>query len=185
MIDESGVSTAVEGGRSDVTVLFGERFQASDGFDVVFREGMELVERTAAYLDGDGRRAAKVLKPPVTVLYATESMRLTTRLLDLASWLLIKRALKDGEITDKEARRKRQRVKLQSLGRPSHIKGFDDLPEGIRDLIVESFALHDRIKRLDQAMMATLHDFTPQSDTAIDVNPVGDQMTKLRLAFGG
>lgn len=60
---------------------------------------MLLVETTAAYLDGPGRREAKLLKPPVSVLYATESMRLTTRLLDLASWLLVRRALKEGEIT--------------------------------------------------------------------------------------
>ena len=29
--------------------------------------------------------------------YATESMRLTTRLLELASWLMVRRALKEGD----------------------------------------------------------------------------------------
>jgi len=185
MADELRVSTNLEGGNNSVTVLFGERFQNSDGFDIVFREGMELVERTAAYLDGTGRREAKALKPPLNMLYATESMRLTTRLLDLASWLLIRRALKQGEIDEEQARRKRQRVKLQSLGRPSHIKRFHDLPEGIRSLIEESFALHDRIKRLDRAMMATLSEVHAGKDADSNVNPVGLQMNKLRLAFGG
>ena len=46
---------------------------------------MGLVERTAAYLDGQGRKEARALRGPVAVLYATESMRLTTRLLELAS----------------------------------------------------------------------------------------------------
>lgn len=49
-----------------VTVSFGQRFQASSQFDLVFKEGMQLVETTAAYLDGPGRREAKLLKPPLT-----------------------------------------------------------------------------------------------------------------------
>ena len=48
-------------GADGVTVSFGERFQASAQFDRVFKEGMSLVERTAAYLDGEGRNAAKLL----------------------------------------------------------------------------------------------------------------------------
>ncbi len=163
-----------------VTVSFGERFQASAQFDRVFKEGMSLVERTAAYLDGDGRKAAKSLTGATTVLYTTESMRLTTRLLDLASWLLIRRALKDGEITPAEAQKKRARVKLQSLGRPSHIRGFAELPEGLQVLIEESFALHDRIVQLDLAMTAPAEE---QMVAAITVNPVGAQLSRLERAF--
>ncbi len=164
-----------------VTVSFGERFQSSQQFDQVFKEGMALVERTAAYLDGDGRAAAKGLAGATTVLYTTESMRLTTRLLDLASWLLIRRAFKDGEITADEAEKKRSRVKLQSLGRPSHIRGFADLPEGLQKLIEESFSLHDRIVQLDLAMMA----LKPTGEVAaVTVNPVGAQIHRLERAFG-
>ncbi len=64
-----------------ITVSFGERFAASDQFDAIFKEGMALVERTATYLDGAGRKESRALRGPVAVLYATESMRLTTRLL--------------------------------------------------------------------------------------------------------
>ena len=106
------------------TVSFGERFAASDQFDAIFKEGMGLVERTATYLDGQGRKEARALRGPVAVLYATESMRLTTRLLELASWLMIRRALKEGEITPQEARAKRERVKLRAPGRPTAYQGF-------------------------------------------------------------
>ena len=119
-----------EPARAGTTVSFGERFAASDQFDAIFKEGMGLVERTAAYLDGQGRKEARALRGPVAVLYATESMRLTTRLLELASWLMIRRALKEGEITVEEARNKRERVKLRAPGRPSHVKGFVELPQG-------------------------------------------------------
>lgn len=163
------------------TISFGERFQSSEQFNQIFKEGMALVERTANYLDGSGRRDAKDLTPATTVLYATESMRLTTRLLDVASWLLIRRALKQGEITASEARVKRQSVKLQTLGRPAHTKGFDDLPLKLRVLIDESFEMLDRVLQLDRAMNLNAPT-DAQPETA--VNPVGVQLGQLHAAFG-
>jgi regulator of CtrA degradation len=162
------------------TVSFGERFQTSEQFDHMFRDGMALVERTAAYLDGPGRKEAKTLQGGVGVLYATESMRLTTRLLDLASWLLIRRALRDGEISEEEAQKKRRRVKLQAFGRPSHVKNFAELPQGLKGLIEESFALHDRISQLDRVMSK------PQEierETSSVANPVAQQVGMLERAF--
>ena len=162
-----------------VTVSFGERFAASDQFNAIFKEGMSLVERTAAYLDGLGRKEARQLRGPVSVLYATESMRLTTRLLELASWLMIRRAQKEGEITAQEARSKRQRVKLRPTGRPAHVRGFAELPEGLQRLIGASYALNDRIVQLDRAIEVVVDEALPAA------NPVGAQVTRLEEAFGG
>lgn len=162
-----------------VTVSFGEHFAASDQFDAIFKEGMTLVERTAAYLDGPGRKEARGLKGPVAVLYATESMRLTTRLLELASWLMIRRAVKEGEITADEARSKRERVRLKVAGRPQHVKGFTELPPGLRDMIEASYALNDRIIQLDRAMEVVVGMESP----ALRDNPVGAQVTRLEEAF--
>ena len=163
-----------------VTVSFGERFAASDQFDAIFKEGMGLVERTASYLDGPGRKEARLLRGPVSVLYATESMRLTTRLLELASWLMIRRALKAGEITDEEARVKRERVRLRAPGRASHVKGFADLPDGLRRLIEASFALNDRIVQLDRAMQVVVGE-----PPVIASNPVEAQVLRIEEAFAG
>ena len=73
---------------------------------------MDLVEETAAYLDGAGRTEAKALERSVSLTYATESMRLTTRLMQLASWLLLHRAVKEGEMTLTQANREKTKVKL-------------------------------------------------------------------------
>jgi regulator of CtrA degradation len=159
------------------TVSFGAHFAASDQFDVIFKEGMGLVESTAAYLDGPGRKEARALRGPVAVLYATESMRLTTRLLELASWLMIRRALKEGEISADEARSKRERVKLRTPGRPSHVKGFAELPQGLRGLIDASYALGDRIFQLDRAI-----EVSPDKAPVVE-NPVSAQVTRLEEAF--
>jgi regulator of CtrA degradation len=104
-------------------------------------------------------------------------MRLTTRLLELASWLMIRRALKEGEITPAEARAKRERVKLRGPGRPGHVKGFAELPEGLRGLIDASYALGDRIYQLDRAIEVVVGSApTPE-------NPVGAQVSRLEEAF--
>jgi len=165
---------------SNVTISFGERYQASEQFDLVFKEGMALVERTASYLEGPGRAEAKRLAAPANVLYASESMRLTTRLLDLASWLLIRRALKEGEISETEAQRKRSSVSLHGPAKPAHVQGYDTLPQGMRDLITESYALYDRIVRLDRALSVTLEEVSTEP---VRSNPVGVQMDRLRVAF--
>ena len=73
-------------------VPFGAKLAASPAFSGLFRDGMTLVEETAAYLDGAGRVESKRLRRQAALTYATESMRLTTRLMQLASWLLLHRA---------------------------------------------------------------------------------------------
>lgn len=161
-----------------MTVLFGERYAASARFTAVFKEGMALVERTAAYLDGQGRKDARLLKPPVSVVYATESMRLTTRLLELATWLLIRRSLNEGEITQAEAGAKRARVKLRPAGGASHIAHYGELPEGLRSLLEESFRLTDRIIQLDTALGQD-----PTGIKAAQPNPVAQQIAALDTAF--
>jgi regulator of CtrA degradation len=176
--------------KTGVTISFGERFAASDQFDAIFREGMTLVERTAAYLDGPGRKEAKALPAPAAVLYANESMRLTKRLLQLASWLMIRRDHKEGRIAADVMSRKLVSVSLTEPGRISHVKGFDTLPDGLRRLIVASFALNDRIVRLDLAMQVQTDPPAGEPD-AVDGGtnaaggPVQTQVARLERAFSG
>jgi regulator of CtrA degradation len=174
----SSQSGTAESRPTAVTVSFAERYAASGQFDAVYKRGMELVERTAAYLSGPGRKEARLLKPPVSLVYATESMRLTTRLLELASWLLIRRALRDGDISREEARVKRARVSLRGGGRPAQIAHFDELPPTLRQLIEESFVLTDRIVQLDKSLQEPS---LPQRNG--DPNPVAAKIAALRAAF--
>ena len=110
------VGRSRSGSRDAVTVSFGAKFARSDQFRLVFREGMALVEAAATYLDGEGRKEARKLKPPHSLAYATESMRLTTRLMQLASWLLIRRAVSEGELTPEQALEEQRKIKLPAPG---------------------------------------------------------------------
>jgi regulator of CtrA degradation len=131
------------------TVDFLSRFTASEQFDKVFKEGMSLVEETANYLDGPGRQDARMLDRHGAVAYATESMRLTTRLMQLASWLLLQRAIGSGEMTSEEARKEKHRISLTDIGRGNELSGSEQLPKGLLEIIDRSLSLHQRVLKLD------------------------------------
>ena len=118
---------------------------------------MALVEETASYLDGPGRQESKKLDRSAALAYATESMRLTTRLMQLASWLLLHRAVKEGEMSLAQANKEKTKVKL-SLGDRADRDTMDLLPEPLRELIDRSLGLLDRVRRLDATMHSTLSD---------------------------
>lgn len=157
-------------------VLLSERITNSPAFGTLFREGMDLVEETAAYLDGPGRTEAKALERSVSLSYATENMRLTTRLMQLASWLLLHRAVKEGEMTLHQANREKTKVKLTAAD-PGPDDIITKLPERLQDLVARSMALQSKVRRLD----VTIH--TPASEHLSIGNPLVPQMNMLKAAF--
>src|SRR3990170_7723609 len=167
------------GDRDSVTVSFGAKFARSDQFKTVFREGMALVEAAAAYLDGDGRKEARKLKPPHSLGYATESMRLTTRLMQLASWLLIRRAVSEGELTPEQALEEQRKIKLPVAGGDQPSKDFAALPERLRELIEQSVKLQERVIKLDH--MLGFRELPPIGEAD---HPLKEQLSRLRAAFG-
>jgi regulator of CtrA degradation len=155
-------------------IVFGARLAGSEAFKSMFREGMALVEETATYLDGDGREDSRRLSRAGSLSYATESMRLTTRLMQLASWLLLQRAANDGEMSADQARAEKSKIKLSGLSSATAGTGWDDLPERLRHLISRSLLLQERIRRLDGAI-----DHPPMPTD----NPVARQLGRLAEAF--
>ena len=146
-------------------------------FTDLFRDGMALVEETASYLDGPGRQESKKLERTAALAYATESMRLTTRLMQLASWLLLHRAVKEGEMSLAQANKEKAKVKL-AAGETGDEQNIKLLPERLRDLIERSKALQVAIRRLDATMHATR-----RSARARPGNPVERQLGLLKAAF--
>jgi regulator of CtrA degradation len=130
-------------------VPFGKTFVQSDAFRALFREGMGLVEETAAYLDGPGREESRKLDRQGSLAYASESMRLTTRLMQIASWLLVQRAVAEGEITTGQALQERNRVRLTTQDPAKARPDVDALPERLRELIGLAARMHARILHLD------------------------------------
>ena len=159
-------------------VSFGERLANSQAFADLFRDGMALVEETATYLDGPGRQESKKLERAAALDYATESMRLTTRLMQLASWLLLHRAVKEGEMSLAQANKEKSKVRLSApdFHDPQNL---ELLPATLRELIERSHKLQSKVRRLD----STIHN-SAAPDRPAPVNPVERQLGLLKAAFG-
>ena len=159
-------------------VSFSERLASSQAFSDLFRDGMGLVEETASYLDGPGRQQSKKLERAAALAYATESMRLTTQLMQLASWLLLHRAVKEGEMSLAQAGKEKSKAKLATADThdPHNI---ELLPDTLRDLIERSQKLYVKVRRLD----ATIYNQGAVERPAMG-NPVERQLGLLKAAFG-
>lgn len=149
-------------------------FAQSELFDRTFQEGMDLVEETAGYLDGSGRQESKLLSRSAALAYAAESMRLTTRLMQVASWLLVQRAVREGDMPPETAREERYRLGAEDICRGATT---EDLPTGLLILLDRSERLYERVRHLDRRMY--VEEAEPE-----DANPVLSQFGRLQAAFG-
>ena len=151
-------------------------FASSELFDRTFQEGMELVEETATYLDGSGRQDSKLLSRSAALAYAGESMRLTTRLMQVASWLLVQRAVREGDMNPAEACQERYRM-AEPVVDESREAAADELPGGLLALLDRSARLYERVLHLDKRMYRA--EPVDEAD-----HPVLSQYDKLNAAFG-
>lgn len=163
----------------EVPVSFGQKLASSEAFKSLFREGMTLVEGAASYLDGEGREQSRKLPRIEALAYASESMRLTTRLMQLASWLLLQRAVNEGELTQAQAANEKRKVRLDAQEQTSSAEVFSRLPQRLRELVEHSLVLQDRVLRLDR-MIYDVEDAAPRRSA---VNPVEIQLDMLRNAL--
>ncbi|MFO1187100.1 MAG: DUF1465 family protein [Alphaproteobacteria bacterium] len=148
-------------------------FSGSEVFRKTFEDGMAMVEETAAYLDGPGREASKTLPRRVALAYAGESMRLTTRLMQVASWLLVQRAILEGEMTPAQAAQDKYRLAAREVCLAPPMEGVDLLPARLLELLERSAQLYERVDRLDQMM------YRPSTPS----RGVSDQLSRLAHAF--
>jgi regulator of CtrA degradation len=160
-------------------ICFARRLTTSNSFKALFSEGMALVEESASYLDGAGREESRRLRRDLAMAYATESMRLTTRLMQLASWLLLQRAINEGDMTPMQAASEKHKVRLARQEVACAPELFDQLPPRLRALSFRSTRLQARIIHLDQALSGAQDSEVPAAPS-----PIAIQVELLRMAFG-
>ena len=162
-------------------------FARSALFERTFQDGMSLVEDTAAYLDGAGRQEARLLSRGSALAYANASMRLTTQLMQVASWLLVQRAVREGDMAASEACDARYRLNASVaedlVAEVAQTPACADepppsLPLGLHGLLERTRRLYERVSHLDHRMYR-------QAAEQAQANPVMSQIDRLRAAFGG
>jgi len=149
-------------------------FAGSEMFDRLFREGMSLVEEAASYLDGPGRTDSRKLNRELALIYAAESMEVTTRLMQAASWLVVQRAVREKDMKVEEAGDEKYRI--AKPGEP-HPCDRAVMPAPLMALVDRSRALYERVWRFDAAL------YTESAQPT--ENPVMRQIDRLRAAAEG
>lgn len=135
----------------------------------VYNEGMGLVEETAQYLATQGETDKEQLPPLALTAFMSESMRITTRLTTMMSWLMMQRAIADKEVTADEARKAEHRLRRQAPGLDMDKVGKTLLPDALVDLIDRSIMLYDRVERLEKEFQ----------DGPDDSNPVQSMISRI------
>lgn len=149
-------------------------FANGEVFERVYAEGMSLVEQTAAYLDGPGRDMSRELPREANLTYASWSMELTTRLMQAASWLVMQKAVRDGDMLREDALKPKYRMRRDEPALDARAQRGLGLPDHFLDLVERSEGLFERICRLDEALY-----IKPQTGA---LSPVVNQWEKLQEA---
>ncbi len=158
---------------------------ASKDFDKLYSEGMALIEDIASYLDGEGRKESRELNREASFLYASESMKLTTRLMQLASWLLLQRAVSEGEISSKSARDEKEKVKLSQTPIKRGGPGWSELPEALIGFIAKGDRLYERIIQFDQLDKNSVEQAGKEANiSSAAQGGIADQLSRIKAAFG-
>lgn len=152
-----------------------EAFTGGKLFDTVFTRGMALVEETAAYLDGPGREQSKTLPREAGLTYSAWSMELTTRLMQAASWLVMQKAVRDGEMRREDASARKYRIRRDEPPLDPAAQKDRGLPPRFLELVGRAEALFEQICRLDEALYPPVRSKAP-------ANPVSDQLAALQKA---
>lgn len=168
--------TEAEGSESLSGVTL-ESFVASALFDRTFEEGMSLVEECARYLDGRGRDESRSLSRKSALVYAGESMRVTTRLMQAASWLLVQRAVHEGDMSAEDAASDRYRLGAREICFGRREDDIAGLPVKLLELLDRSESLYRRIARFDDIFFG--------KEANAPARAVHGHLARLQAAFGG
>lgn len=151
-------------------------FARSEMFSRIYDDAMQMVRDAADYLELDGQIDRNSMPDDLAPVYACESMRLTTRLMQVSAWLLAMRAVQEGELSSDDVKGSRYRLGAADVCLGGPVRGAGLLPAQLIDLLGTSRRLYERVARLDNLLF----------EDAVDqgaANPVDQQLNRLAQAF--
>ncbi len=117
--------------------------------DAIYHDAMALLVEARDYaqsaVTGGGQGASA--DPFVA---CREAFRLTTRLTQVVSWLLVRKAVFNGELTAAQAAEPARRLGAREICYDDSAQGHPAVPAPLDDLLVRSRHLYMRISRLDE-----------------------------------
>lgn len=128
------------------------RVERSALLETTYAEVLDLVSRTSDFVDAVRAGTAPQPDNDAGAAYTIESMRHTTRLMQVMAWLLTQRAVDAGEMTVEEAADPKYRIGAADICLATPMPGADALPKTFREMTVRSREIYRRIKRMAELM---------------------------------
>ncbi len=146
----------------------GDVVERSAVLEVTYNEVMTLVSRTADFVGAVKNGSAPGFDLGAGAAYTVESMRHTTRLMQVMAWLLTQRAVESGEMSAEEAQEPKYRLGAPDICLAHPVAGTELLPTRFREMMSQSEQIYRRIKRIAEQMERPVHE-----------HPVHDLMNRL------
>jgi regulator of CtrA degradation len=118
-------------------------------FGRTFDEALALTREARDYLRDYGEEESRELAVDVAAHFSVEIMRLTSRLTNMMAWLLVQRAVHQGELSREEVREDNWRLGGGEICLKKGAVDPEMLPPYLCDLLRRSERLYRRIARLD------------------------------------
>ena len=148
--------------------------------DALYIDALVMADEARSYFDRD-RKVVGRAGPVQRLSFTCESLKVTTRLMHVISWLMAQKAWQRGEIT-----REGLKDPKYHLGRaaPTDERDVSSMPVEARELVRDSQALYERVQRLQkQLLMETGPARTAAVALPTGVGPARELMERLEKAF--
>jgi len=143
------------------------------GLDRLYGETMALIEETSRYGQKQGRLIMQSYAPEIANFYARQMRRLSIRLYQIATFLMLARAVRDGDMECSDAMRESEKITLEQL-----LPDADD-PAWNR---MENFFFSLNQKSLELARQANL--IRQGNNKPFLENAPHQQLQQIEAAFG-
>ena len=126
-------------------------------FRRTYDETMDLMVEARNYMAYVERRERERAGAMAGLRISCEAMRVTSRLTQVMAWLMMQRAVHEGELEAEEALAAAHRLSGGEVCLDDTFSADTALPNGLRSLLDRSLSLYQRVARLEEQMIGRLN----------------------------
>lgn len=128
----------------------------------IYDEALLLLAESHQYFEHQGAMQQRLMGERRRAMYISEMSRITLRLSCVMAWLLARRAVLDGSLSQDSADHN-HRLECRDVCLHQHIEAESLLPDTMGDILDRTYELYVRIARLDDETGKHPHHDAPQS----------------------
>ncbi|MEM6682100.1 MAG: DUF1465 family protein [Pseudomonadota bacterium] len=148
--------------------------------DQLHQEAVALAEESRAYFARCSKSDRATLQPIDRVVYTAESLRISTRLMHVISWGLVRKAVENGEMSEREGLSPQRQIDDLDLCHGSDPRSLRKMPRSLIVLTHQSLKIYKRALRLQDELLGA-----NESKEALEKpdNPVAAMLRDLETAM--